>query len=140
MYANPTPDLNCEVTSKKVTISFDFENPVTKAEAAELLNNMLSTDKIKPEWCYLCSPAELRLTEDMTDLEKFAINEARYRVDQILGDNEDIEATPEQIKEIRSKAETNLINYLMYDENALNYDGIDEKVNSVFKEVIGYEV
>jgi hypothetical protein len=63
MYTNPIPNLDDEITSKKVTMSFDFENPVTQAEAAESLNNMLGTAKIEPDWCHLCGPTEIRFAE-----------------------------------------------------------------------------
>jgi hypothetical protein len=72
---------------------------------------------------------------DITELEKFAISEAQYRVEKALKNRKDI--TSEQAKEIYFIAEQNLVNYLMYDENALNYNGIDEEVNKAFDEVIG---
>jgi hypothetical protein len=84
------------------------------------------------------------LLEDMVlerkDLEKYAIKEAAYRVEQILESRKDIKVTPEQTEKIYTAAEEKLVSYLMHNEEALNYDGMDDEIRAVIKDVTGCEL
>ena len=67
-----------------------------------------------------------------TPTEAFAENEAAFRLNRIL-EEEDITLTREEMKEAEKSAAADLCDYLLYDENAFNYDGMDETVRDAIK-------
>lgn len=59
-YKNPVPYAYDDCKSLKAHITFNFEKPVNKAEAAEAINKLLfekHDGKIPPEWVRLENPS-----------------------------------------------------------------------------------
>ena len=52
-YQNPIPDLDDELQSKSVVITFQFEDPVTRSEAAENINTWLQSNRLTTEMVQL---------------------------------------------------------------------------------------
>lgn len=84
-----------------------------------------------PEICKLLEKSKVKKFN--TPLEAFASEEARLRVNKLIED-ENIPET--DIQKCIDEVESELSNYLLYSENAFNYDGIDDIIKETVKIVL----
>lgn len=70
-----------------------------------------------------------------TPLNAFASQEAAFRINKIL--EEDSEEIPkDKVQECINDATYSLAQYLLYDENSLNYDGIDKTIHESIEDTL----
>lgn len=62
-YQNPIPSLDDETQSRQVHITFNFEKPVTTAEAADNINEWLKTHSITPKMVFLSGHIGIRYAQ-----------------------------------------------------------------------------
>lgn len=67
-YKNPVPDLDDEPQSRAVTITFRFEDPVTRSEAADNINEWFKQNRVTSDMVRLADMIGCRYKQPQSRL------------------------------------------------------------------------